>query len=167
MQSPSYREVFELVNGKECEHDEEIRIRTYPTLRRAVIQCRTCGKQTDFLKSKRYVKYYGDRTPKFDEAAFEKWQDEMQRKRDAAYEEYLSLRLDYLEHRREVYHDYLSSPEWKAIRDKRMQIDGDKCQRCFNKADSVHHLTYERIFNENIDDLISLCEPCHYLEHGR
>lgn len=167
MQVPSYREVFESVNGKECEHDEEIRIRTYPTLRRAVIQCRTCGKQTDFLKGKGYVKYYGDRTTLFDEKAFEKWREEKSRQHDAAYMEYLPIRLAFLEHRKEVYDDYLSSPEWKALRKERLRKDGEKCQRCFNKADAVHHLTYDRIFHEHIDDLISICEPCHYQEHGR
>lgn len=167
MQFPSYREVFETVNGKECEHDEEIRIRQYPTLRRAVIQCRLCGKQTRFLEGKRYVKYYGHLSPVFDESAFELWQEEMQERHKAAYAEYLPIRLAALEHRKDLYDEYLSSPEWKSLRERRLEIDGGMCQRCFNKADAVHHLTYERIFNEHIDDLISICEPCHFEEHGR
>ncbi|WP_123862073.1 HNH endonuclease [Chryseobacterium artocarpi] len=44
--------------------------------------------------------------------------------------------------------------------------DKYKCQQCKSKAAiHVHHLTYENIFNENLEDLISLCIECHSQIH--
>lgn len=58
---------------------------------------------------------------------------------------------------------YLQSPEWQDKRSQRLKIDQYKCQRCGRPMDlQVHHLTYDRIGNENVyTDLITLCKYCH------
>jgi hypothetical protein len=60
------------------------------------------------------------------------------------------------------YQTYLNSSRWKDKRDKVFSRDGYICQKCNqNKASQVHHLTYERIFNEPLQDLLSVCAKCH------
>lgn len=65
------------------------------------------------------------------------------------------------------YADYLRSPEWRAKADAVLERDRGRCRRCDAAAEDVHHLTYERIFCEDLDDLIALCRTCHELDHKR
>jgi hypothetical protein len=60
------------------------------------------------------------------------------------------------------YERYLQSPRWPTLaRAVRMRAKG-KCEICL-RADGVEvaHLTYERIFNERITDLLWVCRKCH------
>jgi len=68
----------------------------------------------------------------------------------------------------DTYKAYLLSNEWKQIRIDLLTIRGNKCERCNKKSNrlQVHHLTYERIYNENQEDLILLCGICHQKAHG-
>ena len=62
----------------------------------------------------------------------------------------------------EEYSEYLNSREWQAKRALRLAKDEFKCVACGRKNGiQVHHLTYERIFHEDIEDLMSLC----YIHH--
>lgn len=63
------------------------------------------------------------------------------------------------------YREYLRSREWKEKRNERLRYDKYKCRECGREAVTVHHLTYERLGNEDIDDLISLCRECHKAKH--
>ena len=47
--------------------------------------------------------------------------------------------------------------------------DGGKCRHvgCDADAEQVHHLTYERVGYEILDDLVSTCAACHEREHRR
>lgn len=64
--------------------------------------------------------------------------------------------------KRKEYNEYLKSPEWKEIRQLVFRRDGHVCQVCnTNPATQVHHITYERFRNELLDDLLSVCAPCH------
>ena len=71
------------------------------------------------------------------------------------------------------YYEYLKSPKWKQIRDAAIARAGYRCQVC-NRPNGqvildVHHRTYERLGNENPDDLTVLCRDCHRLftENGK
>lgn len=59
--------------------------------------------------------------------------------------------------------DYYNTSEWQRKRNERLKLDGFKCARCgFTRALEVHHLNYERVFNEDVSrDLITLCKRCH------
>lgn len=60
------------------------------------------------------------------------------------------------------YQSYLNGPEWAVKRRQRMSMDDFKCVACKStKRISVHHLTYARIFSEEMSDLITLCGKCH------
>lgn len=64
------------------------------------------------------------------------------------------------------YKEYLQSPQWKAISKLAIQKAGFRCQLCNREGKlNVHHKTYENIFNEEMEDLIVLCEICHTRFH--
>lgn len=64
----------------------------------------------------------------------------------------------------EKYKKYLQSPEWKGTAEKVRKRDGNRCVVC-NKTKNlqVHHRTYDRIYEENLSDLTTLCDGCHDL----
>jgi hypothetical protein len=64
------------------------------------------------------------------------------------------------------YLEYLNSPEWKARRKAVLERCNRICERCHKYlVDEVHHLTYEHVFNEPLEDLQGLCKPCHKFLH--
>lgn len=66
------------------------------------------------------------------------------------------------------YNEYIKSNEWDKKRRERLSHDGYTCQQCGATGQplDVHHLTYDRLGDERISDLVSLCRPCHKAEHS-
>jgi len=65
------------------------------------------------------------------------------------------------------YSKYLTSKKWKEKRRLVLDRDGHKCRMCpSDKNLQAHHITYDRIFNEDLNDLITLCSKCHDEIHG-
>jgi len=66
------------------------------------------------------------------------------------------------------YRAYLLSPTWAAIKLDLLHARGQRCERCQKKTKylQVHHLTYARIFKEEPEDLLLVCDKCHKKEHG-
>lgn len=69
--------------------------------------------------------------------------------------------------RREWYRQiYMLSDHWRELRGRAIQRDGGKCVRCHSTIGlQVHHLKYRSIFDVRLEDLETLCAPCHRLEH--
>lgn len=65
------------------------------------------------------------------------------------------------------YELYLASPKWAEKRRQVLERDGYACQKCGKTKVilQVHHRTYERIFNEDLDDLVTWCKSCHKKHH--
>lgn len=64
---------------------------------------------------------------------------------------------------------YLKSTEWYSIRAKRLTIAQHKCE-CCGSTESLqcHHITYQRLTMEHIDDIVILCggsNGCHQRIH--
>lgn len=63
-----------------------------------------------------------------------------------------------------------ASTQWRSIRAARLAYDSGLCVFCKMEAEDVHHVTYERVGDERIEDLRSLCKLCHdactQLEYG-
>jgi hypothetical protein len=61
------------------------------------------------------------------------------------------------------YTQYISSPEWREQRKKRLKIDDNKCQICESQTElEIHHKHYRNFGHEDVEkDLITLCRPCH------
>ncbi len=66
-----------------------------------------------------------------------------------------------------AYEAYLRSPEWQAKRVQALARALNRCQVCnVGTRLDVHHRTYERFGDEDLDDLTVLCRPCHEIFHG-
>jgi 5-methylcytosine-specific restriction endonuclease McrA len=69
---------------------------------------------------------------------------------------------------RGYYKEYLQSDAWKAKRKAVLIRDQLRCQLCGHEKNlHVHHVTYDRIYNEDLEDLITLCSDCHSTLHGK
>jgi hypothetical protein len=60
------------------------------------------------------------------------------------------------------YQRYRQSPRWRKLAlAVRMRANG-KCEVCLRRdGEETAHLTYERIFNERMTDLLWVCKRCH------
>lgn len=69
--------------------------------------------------------------------------------------------------RRSFYESHLRSPKWALIRRGVMERSRGICEGCgFAQATQVHHLTYDRLGDEMLFDLVAICSPCHRKVHG-
>lgn len=128
-------------------------------------QCKNCS-GSDRTKKLSQKKYSKDIDSEFDYDGFENWKLERENEKKKIYN-LIIKESNYLNSNKYKYYKYLESNEWKAIRNDRMKMDNYLCQECRNaKADEVHHITYNRIFEEILEDLISVCKPCHKKLHG-
>ena len=62
------------------------------------------------------------------------------------------------------YQTYLRSPEWKAKRQEKLDSCQQKCEcegGCCREASQIHHLHYDTLGNESLEDLQALCAKCH------
>lgn len=58
------------------------------------------------------------------------------------------------------YQEYLESYAWKALKKTKLEEQSD-CECCWAPATSVHHLSYDRLWREKSEDIVSICERCH------
>ena len=63
--------------------------------------------------------------------------------------------------------EYMKSIEWRLLKGERLRIADHKCEKCGEdrRALHLHHITYERLGEEEIDDLRILCSDCHLSIH--
>ena len=67
-----------------------------------------------------------------------------------------------------LYQKYLQSKEWKQKCSEVLFRDDHCCQLCGDDDDlQIHHLTYNRVGDEALFDLVTLCSHCHANEHGK
>ena len=74
-------------------------------------------------------------------------------------------------HDRDLYFMYIDeSPNWRFKRETRFNIDKGICQSCgktiYINSFHCHHKNYNSLFNEDMQDLISLCWSCHQEIHN-
>jgi hypothetical protein len=63
---------------------------------------------------------------------------------------------------REKYEAYLCSREWALMRRKVLDRSRGICEKCKNApVEHVHHLTYIRKYQEELNDLMGVCRDCH------
>jgi 5-methylcytosine-specific restriction endonuclease McrA len=63
------------------------------------------------------------------------------------------------------YGDYLKSPHWLRLRNAYRESGLPQTCVCGDEEVHLHHLTYDRIGAERLDDLTPLCRRCHALVH--
>lgn len=64
-----------------------------------------------------------------------------------------------------TYSRYLRSPHWRRLRQQFKRERGWTCKCGETQRLELHHLTYERLGHERLDDLQPLCPDCHALVH--
>lgn len=148
-----------------CEHAEsEVRFKIASNGQKMVSrQCLRCGNSaSSFLKKADWP----EEIPPWDEELSERyWQSgEGKDWRRQLWLEKEERSADWWRR----YHRYMESEEWRAVRRKVWQRENGLCQGCREvKGAHVHHLTYERLGEELLTDLVLYCEPCHEKAHGR
>jgi 5-methylcytosine-specific restriction endonuclease McrA len=60
---------------------------------------------------------------------------------------------------------YLKSYEWSNKRNEVLKRDNNKCVCCSGNATQVHHITYNDVYREKLEQLISVCKECHAKIH--
>ena len=63
---------------------------------------------------------------------------------------------------------YLQSTEWQNLRQLVFSRDNHQCQLCSSpNALNCHHISYENLGSESLDQLVTLCQDCHSALHLR
>lgn len=65
------------------------------------------------------------------------------------------------------YGTYLASREWALKKAAVRERSGGLCENCGRAATQTHHKTYDRLYNERLDDLMDVCRPCHAFFSGQ
>lgn len=65
----------------------------------------------------------------------------------------------------DFYNDYIKSDKWKEKSQEVLKKANFKCDMCGNTATEVHHLNYEHLGDEPLEDLQPLCHECHKKIH--
>jgi 5-methylcytosine-specific restriction endonuclease McrA len=66
-------------------------------------------------------------------------------------------------------HESYRSDHWRAVREQAFVRDDGCCTHC-GKAEAplhCHHIHYNRLGEELLEDVRMLCVPCHEERHGR
>ena len=61
---------------------------------------------------------------------------------------------------------YYKSDHWQQFRELVVDMAGGFCQKCSKfkgRRLQVHHLSYENLYNEGLEEVIALCKKCHKL----
>jgi nitrate/TMAO reductase-like tetraheme cytochrome c subunit len=128
-------------------------------------QCLNCGgaEKTKPLKAKEYSEQIRS---EFNQWSFEEWKA---LKKIEGNEIYDGIKYsNYKNSNRYKYHQYLLSDDWKEKRKLVMERDSNICQFCrILPAVDVHHLHYDNLFNEPLEDLRGVCLDCHRLIHHK
>lgn len=150
----------------DCQHEQvEYRIRTIKGGARQLIrQCVKCGCAVgNAAKMDPNAS-----APDWDAALSDRAHAEMEEIRSRIYEIALDRTANLETEGYADYEEYLASSKWARKRTAVLERDQDLCQACLNRqATEVHHLTYERIFDEPMFDLVAICRPCHERLHKK
>jgi hypothetical protein len=66
------------------------------------------------------------------------------------------------------YEAHLRSSKWKALSRKVILRAQGVCEGCRSRpATQAHHLTYQRMGDEMLFDLVAVCDPCHSKIHPK
>ncbi|MDE2104664.1 MAG: hypothetical protein KGL39_45935 [Patescibacteria group bacterium] len=121
-------------------------------------QCLTCGMECGTRKASE-VERLNLPTGPWDDSIYQKWWAAQQ-------VSYNQKKADEKAEWFKWYNAYLTTPEWKAKREKVLDRAKGLCEGCGNRrAIQSHHLTYEHVGNEFLWELVAVCEACHLRFH--
>ena len=130
------------------------------------IQCDNCGGCLEMTKPLKHSEYEEKTRGEFSKERFKNWKLEKQIEKNNIYEF-----TKYLKDSKSSFYQYniyLRSEHWRNLRLIALERDKYICQSCKQeKATEVHHLTYNNLGNEFLDELISYCRVCHEKVHEK
>ena len=136
-----------------------------PERRRLHRQCLTCGGCVDRNRPLSFKKYSNEIRYEFSHNNYQKWIEERNFETTNLWECVKERNYDTSKYAK--YNNYIQSKDWKAKRTEALNRDNNLCRVCGNKAEEVHHITYENLFNEKLEDLLSVCQKCHIEIHQK
>lgn len=129
-------------------------------------QCLNCGGCIDRTKPLSYKKYSEEIRLEFSHYNYDNWHEERKNENRNLWESVNERNSETSKFAK--YSNYIQSNEWKIIRKKVLIRDNNLCQVCKkNSAEEVHHLTYDNLFREELEDLLSVCKTCHKEIHKK
>jgi hypothetical protein len=144
--------------------------------RRYGFQCTSCGKmgektnsgnmKSTYVVARNVWDYFG-MDYREGVSAHDTLTDNLKEVRDDFYR-YKRSDLDQQHHSAwwDWYDSYLKCADWKEKRQRVFLRDGYKCAVCRGPAEQVHHLSYKNVGYEPLEDLVSICTPCHEQVHS-
>lgn len=77
-------------------------------------------------------------------------------------------RIGFLLHMDNTYRDYLVSKKWASLKRAVHFFYEEECYICKSREKLyVHHKTYDRLYHEDLDDLVLVCFDCHSKIHDK
>ena len=129
-------------------------------------QCLDCGGSINRAKPLNSKVFGNDIEGEFNWDTFNNWKAERNKEGKILYED--KKLLNYQHSKYYKYLIYLSSDKWKEKRKLVLERENKLCQRCKERpADDIHHLNYDNLYNETLEDLQALCKICHAKEHNK
>lgn len=149
-------------SNDDCSHEWELRKLTCSNgAVQYKLQCLLCGQGSPAIAHSKLTQEQKDNAPAFDpdfqSPAIQQYYKER--------EEYLRAQDNADSEWQTWYQEYLASRTWQRRRDLVMVRDGRTCQACGGRASRVHHLTYKRVGQEPLFDLVAICDSCHRQLH--
>jgi hypothetical protein len=132
----------------------------------AVLQCQDCGRQVKVLSKQEKIArgILVSRLPSWDAGLPRRWSERRSAHWKQKWEAEKAGRDAEFWRR---YEAHMNSPEWQELRRRVFLRCKNVCEGCgINRAVQVHHLTYARLGNEMLFDLVAVCLACHESIHG-
>jgi 5-methylcytosine-specific restriction endonuclease McrA len=129
-------------------------------------QCLDCGGCVNRTKPLNHKKFQEQIRCDFSNNKFNDWREKKAEENKQLWEMVKINNYNFSDYKK--YIDYLSSQKWKRKRDEVLIRDNDLCQECKLKpAIEIHHITYENLYDEKLQDLVALCIECHAETHKK
>lgn len=127
------------------------------------LHCSFCGTIIKRLSKSEVMQLDVSKVLEFDDEDYRKNREAQWKKRNDEYQEIRRLEQESNDRAwLEKYTKYLQSPEWREKRKLVMLRAQGICEGCRKaNATEVHHLTYERLGDEMLFDLVAICKMCH------
>ncbi len=127
-------------------------------------QCQNCGGCIDRTKPLSHKKYGNEIRFEFSYENYNKWQVNIKEEEEILWDWIKKNNHETSNYAK--YQNYLLSDKWKIKRAQVLDRDKNICQECKeSEAQEVHHKTYDSLYNEPLEDLISVCKDCHLKIH--
>lgn len=150
-----------------CKHpDFKLTRRVIKNGQRKALQCTICGSMLSVKFSPAHRQTHITQLPDFDLELLKQWGDWRRFLISIAFYVKNEWYVRWKENWWEKYQDYLDSDAWKTRRQHVLARANNRCEQCGASAEVVHHLSYDRVGNEPLTDLMALCSLCHHQAHG-